>query len=99
MNVPAVALFALFIAIAAMAGVVALGIWALDAKPAAIRHRRARRAFICPCGHDFVFHQRGGHRACTRKGAEGYASSACSCQGYSGEIPPPELAELLRGGA
>lgn len=91
MNVSAVALVALVLAIIAVLGVIALAIWAIDASPKAIRARHARRPFTCPCRHDFVFHERDGRRSCT------VLNPKCMCQGYSGEIPPPELAELLRG--
>lgn len=87
MNVPAVALVALVIACVAMAGVFSLTIWASGANPKTIRARRARRAFICPCGHDFVFHSRQDRRSCLRAG--------CFCQGYGAEVPPATLAELL----
>lgn len=96
MNVPAVALIALMIAIAAAIGTLGLFFWALDANPKAIRQRHARRAFICPCGHDFVFHSRQGGRQCLRKGIDGYGQ--CTCQGYSAEIPLATLTELLDGG-
>jgi hypothetical protein len=92
-NVPAVALIALIIASIAGLGVGALGAWALDASPQAIRERKAHRAFRCPCGHDFVFHARDKVRPCQRKNYDG----ACGCQGYRGEIPPATLAELLDG--
>jgi hypothetical protein len=94
MNVEAVALFALIIACVAMAGVFSLTIWASGANPKTIRAQRARRAFTCPCGHDFVFHSREKRRVCQRGRTPG-VSSVCACQGYAGEIPPATLAELL----
>jgi hypothetical protein len=93
-NVPAVALAALIIAIVAAVGVGALGIWALDASPKTIRHRHKRRTFTCPCGHDFVYHQRIGPRTCNARPDFGVT---CGCQGYGGELPPATLAELLDG--
>lgn len=97
MNVEAVALFALVIACMAMAGVLSLTVWAAGADPKTIRARRARRAFICPCGHDFVFHSREKRRICQRGRTPSDMGSVCACQGYAGEIPPATLAELLDG--
>jgi hypothetical protein len=96
-NVEAVATFALAIACVAAVGMVGLGVWAVDASPKAIRHRRARRAFICPCGHDFVFHSREGRRECQRGHAPNSISCGCACQGYAGVVPSASLAELQDG--
>jgi len=92
-NVAAAALAAFILAIVGVLGVLALAIWALDASPKAIRARWGRRAFICPCGHDFVFHDRTGKRVCSARAVVGY--DACACKGYAAEIPPPTLAEIL----
>lgn len=86
---------ALVVALIALAGVVGLTIWATDASPKAIRNRYKRRPFICACGHDYVFHKRDVPRTCTSTAIDGFGK--CGCQRYSGEIPPPDLDELLGG--
>lgn len=91
-------LAALIVSIVAMVGAIIALLLATDPwhRPKILASRRKRHGFICPCGHDYVFHAREGGRRCEHRDG-GYEHNRCGCRGYGGTVPPPTYEELMGG--